>query len=56
MVDDDVVTVNIVEVELTNVRFSKFNVIVPGPVNVTEVELPEPEHSSPPEQLQLEIL
>jgi hypothetical protein len=41
-------------VEFASVCVWRFNVIVPGPVNVTVIGLFEPEHASPPEQLQFE--
>ena len=45
---------DVVETEFVCVWACRFNVIVPGPVSVTMVEMLEPEHVSPPEQLQLE--
>jgi hypothetical protein len=47
-------TVNEVETGFESDPVFRFKVIVPGPVNVTVVGLFEPEHASPPEQLQLE--
>jgi hypothetical protein len=43
-----------VEMGLVSEPVLRFNVIVPGPSNVTVVGSFEPEHTSPPEQLQLE--
>jgi hypothetical protein len=43
-----------VETGFDNEPVFRFKVIVPGPVNVTVVGLLEPEHATPPEQLQLE--
>jgi hypothetical protein len=47
-------TVNDVDVGFVSDPVFKFNVSVPGPVNVTWVGSFEPEHVRPLEQLQLE--
>ena len=46
--------VSMVETGLVSEPVWRFRVIVPDPLNVTRVGSFEPEHTSPPEQLQLE--
>jgi hypothetical protein len=52
----DAVAVSEVETGLVSEPVLRFNVIVPGALNVARVGSFEPEHASPPVQLQLETV